>query len=47
MNVPWGKATVIVLRFKLDMELNMEKSEEYKEEKLNYVKANYNHIRVL
>ena len=42
---PLGKSDHDVLRFKLDAEMNMEKSEEYREGKLNYVKANYSHIR--
>ena len=42
---PLGKSDHDVLRFKLDTEVNMEKSEEYREGKLNYIKANYNHIR--
>lgn len=40
-----GKSDHDVLRFKLDIELNMERSEEFKEERLNSVKANCNHIR--
>ena len=42
---PLGKSDHDVLRFTLDMELDTVKNEEYKEGRLNYAKANYNHLR--
>ncbi|MPC63480.1 hypothetical protein E2C01_057579 [Portunus trituberculatus] len=42
---PLGKSDCDVLRFKLDNGMDMVKGDTYKEEKLNYAKANYNHLR--